>query len=73
MLTGNTFWTAFATSTAAALVTSLGVYTVRRFSAWGERNSAYFICLAAGVLISASAFTRSSVDSSTRSRPLSAS
>ncbi|MEL7667921.1 MAG: ZIP family metal transporter [Actinomycetota bacterium] len=54
MLIENTFWTAFATSTAAALVTSLGIYTIRRFSAWGERNSTYFICFAAGVLISAS-------------------
>lgn len=50
----NTFWTAFATSTAAALVTTLGIYTIRRFSDWGHRNTAYFMCFAAGVLISAS-------------------
>ncbi len=50
----NTFWTAFAVSTAAALVTTLGIYTIRRFSDWGHRNTAYFMCFAAGVLISAS-------------------
>lgn len=54
MLIENTFWTALATSTAAALVTSLGIYTIRRYSAWGNRNSPYFVCFAAGVLISAS-------------------
>lgn len=50
----NTFWTALGTSTLAALVTSLGIYTIRRFAAWGHRNTAYFMCFAAGVLISAS-------------------
>ncbi len=50
----NTFWTALGTSTLAALVTSLGIYTIRRYAAWGHRNTAYFMCFAAGVLISAS-------------------
>ncbi|GAB6093953.1 ZIP family metal transporter [Desulfatiferula olefinivorans] len=50
----NTFWTALFTSTLAALVTTLGIYTIRRFTGWGERNTAYFMCFAAGVLISAS-------------------
>jgi len=50
----NTFWTALATSTLAALVTSLGIYTIRRYADWGHRNTTYFICFAAGVLISAS-------------------
>ncbi|HSL38960.1 MAG TPA: ZIP family metal transporter [Desulforhopalus sp.] len=50
----NTFWTALATSILAALVTSSGIYTIRRYTAWGERNTTYFICFAAGVLISAS-------------------
>jgi zinc and cadmium transporter len=50
----NTFWTALATSTLAALVTSLGIYTIRRFADWGHRNTTYFMCFAAGVLISAS-------------------
>jgi zinc transporter ZupT len=50
----NTFWIALGTSTLAAVVTSLGIYTIRRFSSWGQRNTTYFMCFAAGVLISAS-------------------
>ncbi|MEE4379028.1 MAG: ZIP family metal transporter [Candidatus Competibacteraceae bacterium] len=50
----NTFWTALGTSLVAALVTSLGIYTIRRFTDWGQRNTAYFMCFAAGVLIAAS-------------------
>jgi len=49
----NTFWTALATSLLAALVTSAGIYTIRRFADWGQRNTAYFMCFAAGVLIAA--------------------
>jgi zinc and cadmium transporter len=50
----NTFWTALATSLLAALLTSLGIYATRRFSDWANRNISYFMCFAAGVLISAS-------------------
>ncbi len=50
----STFWTALSTSLVAALVTSVGIYTIRRFSEWGHRNLTYFICFAAGVLVSAS-------------------
>lgn len=50
----NTFWTALATSSLAAIVTTIGIYTIRNFSTWGQRNITYFICFAAGVLISAS-------------------
>lgn len=50
----NTFWTALGTSILAATFTSLGIYTIRRFTGWGQRNSTYFMCFAAGVLISAS-------------------
>lgn len=50
----NTFWTALASSLLAALVTSLGIGTIRRFADWGHRNTAYFMSFAAGVLISAS-------------------
>ncbi|MBV1951270.1 MAG: ZIP family metal transporter [Cycloclasticus sp.] len=50
----NTFWTALATSSLAASVTSLGIYTIRNYVDWGQRNSTYFMCFAAGVLISAS-------------------
>lgn len=54
MTVEGTFWTAFATSLAAALVTSLGIYTIRRYADWGHRNTTYFMCFAAGVLVSAS-------------------
>lgn len=50
----NTFWTALSTSSLAALVTSLGIYTIRRFAGWGQQHITYFMCFAAGVLISAS-------------------
>ena len=50
----NTFWTALGSSSLAAVVTSAGIYTIRHFEAWGQRNTTYFICFAAGVLISAS-------------------
>lgn len=49
----NTFWTALATSLLAALVTAAGIYTIRRYADWGQRNTAYFMCFAAGVLIAA--------------------
>lgn len=48
------FWMALLTTIAAASITSLGIYTIRRFAGWGQRNTAYFMCFAAGVLISAS-------------------
>lgn len=50
----NTFWTALGSSGLAALVTSAGIYVIRRFEAWGEKNSIYFVCFAAGTLISVS-------------------
>jgi ZIP family zinc transporter/zinc and cadmium transporter len=50
----NNFWTAFGASVLAALVTGIGIYTIRHFEAWGRKYSIYFICFAAGVLISVS-------------------
>jgi ZIP family zinc transporter/zinc and cadmium transporter len=50
----NTFWTAFGASLLAAFVTSIGIYVIRRFERWGRDNSIYFVCFAAGVLISVS-------------------
>ncbi len=50
----NTFWTALTSSSVAAIVTSIGIYTVRRFEDWGRKNIIYFMCFAAGVLISSS-------------------
>ncbi len=48
----NTFWMALGASSLAALVTAIGIYTIRHFEAWGRKYSIYFICFAAGVLIS---------------------
>jgi zinc and cadmium transporter len=50
----HTFWTALGSSALAALVTSAGIYVIHRFEAWGERNSIYFVCFAAGTLIAVS-------------------
>ena len=50
----NTFWTAMGASSLAALVTTLGIYVIRRFERWGRDNMIYFICFAAGALISVS-------------------
>ncbi|MFO7738604.1 MAG: ZIP family metal transporter [Desulfatiglandaceae bacterium] len=50
----NSFWTALGASFLAALVTSVGIYVIRHFERWGRENSIYFICFAAGVLISVS-------------------
>jgi zinc and cadmium transporter len=51
---GKTFWIALAASSLAAIVTSSGIYTIRRFEEWGRRNTIYFMCFAAGVLITVS-------------------
>ena len=51
---GNIFWTAFGSSLLAAFVTTTGIYVIRRFEKWGHKNTIYFICFAAGVLISVS-------------------
>jgi ZIP family zinc transporter/zinc and cadmium transporter len=51
---GQPFWTAFAASLLAALVTAIGIYTIRRYEAWGRRYSIYFVSFAAGVLIAVS-------------------
>jgi len=50
----STFWTALGASSLAALVTAIGIYTISHFEAWGRKYSIYFICFAAGVLISVS-------------------
>lgn len=38
----------------AAIVTTIGIVVIRRFEPWGRRNTTYFICFAAGVLIAVS-------------------
>ena len=51
---GYRFWTAFGASLLAAFVTSTGIFVIRRFEEWGHKNTTYFTCFAAGVLISVS-------------------
>lgn len=48
------FWSAFLASLLAALVTSIGIFVIRQFEDWARRNTTYFSCFAAGVLISVS-------------------
>lgn len=47
-------WIPLSASLVAALVTTIGIYVIRHFESWGRRNSTYFACFAAGVLISVS-------------------
>jgi len=49
-----TFYSAFGASLLAAAVTTLGISVIRRYRGWGRRNSIYFVCFAAGVLLSVS-------------------
>ena len=48
------FWTPFIVSLLAAAVTTAGILVIRRFEDWGRRNTTYFACFAAGVLVSVS-------------------
>lgn len=48
------FWTALLASLLAAGVTTLGLYTIRRFEEWGRRHAALFGSFAAGVLVAVS-------------------
>jgi zinc transporter ZupT len=48
------FWAVTLTSTLACLVTTLGIFVIRRYAPWANRNAVYFMSFAAGVLISVS-------------------
>ncbi len=48
------FWIALAAGLLAASVTAAGILTIRSFEAWAKQHSTYFVCFAAGVLISVS-------------------
>jgi zinc and cadmium transporter len=54
MITDNTFLAVLAASGISALVTSAGIYVIIKFSTWGQRNTAYFMGFAAGVLMTTS-------------------
>jgi len=51
---GEHFSAALGASLLAGLVTTIGIYVIRHFEAWGRKNTTYFSCFAAGVLISVS-------------------
>lgn len=53
-MNGSTFAAVILASSMACLVTSMGVYIIRRYEKWGTDNIAYFMSFAAGVLISVS-------------------
>lgn len=53
-MTTSNLWIPVLASLLAACVTTLGIYVIRHFEAWGRRNTTYFACFAAGVLISVS-------------------
>jgi len=39
----NTFWTALGASFLAAIVTTIGIFVIRRFEYWGRKNTIYSI------------------------------
>lgn len=51
---GGPFWIPVSASLLAAAVTTAGILVIRYFEPWGRRNTTYFACFAAGVLISVS-------------------
>jgi zinc transporter ZupT len=53
-MTNSHYEFAILASLLAALVTTLGLFTIRRFETWGQHNATYFSCFAAGALITVS-------------------
>ena len=53
MLTG-TFAAVISASFLACLVTTIGIYVISKYERWAREHSTYFMCFAAGVLISVS-------------------
>jgi zinc and cadmium transporter len=47
------FWAVIA-SLLACFVTTIGIYTIRKYEEWGKKSITYFMCFASGVLISVS-------------------
>ncbi len=50
----GTFGSVLLTSFLACAVTTIGIYTISRYERWGREYATYFMCFAAGVLISVS-------------------
>jgi len=54
MFTGSTFLAVILASFLACGVTTIGIYVIGKYERWAGEHSVYFICFAAGVLISVS-------------------
>ena len=50
----STFAAVILASFLACAVTTIGIYVISKYEQWGREHSAYFMCFAAGVLISVS-------------------
>jgi len=50
----NTFVAVMLASFLACAVTTVGIYVISKYERWGREHSVYFMCFAAGVLISVS-------------------
>jgi len=50
----STFGVVILASVLACLVTTIGIYVISKYEAWGNQNVIYFMSFAAGVLISVS-------------------
>jgi zinc transporter ZupT len=48
------FWITFGASAIAGVVTTAGILSIRGYEAWARRNTTYFACFAAGVLVAVS-------------------
>jgi hypothetical protein len=53
-MTPSGLWIPFSASLLAVGVKTIGIYVIRHFEGWGRRNSTYFSCFAASVLIAVS-------------------
>ena len=51
---GQTFIAVMLASTLACAVTTIGIYVISKYEAWGRGNTVYFMSFAAGVLVSVS-------------------
>lgn len=53
-MTDNTFAAVMLVSSLACVVTTIGIYVISKYEAWGRNNIVFFMSFAAGVLISVS-------------------
>ncbi|MBN2421737.1 ZIP family metal transporter [Candidatus Woesearchaeota archaeon] len=54
MFNNYVFYSSLLASIIACVVTTIGIYVINNYKKWGLKNINYFICFAAGVLISVS-------------------